>query len=222
MDAGYVSSLTSVSFTAVLRVRGIELTRAQPTLYHRNFIHVLSAHACRAFQCTALVGSGLLPSLLDSSILKLLARLLQTFLHRNAGNQRDWQVLFVKTGTVLPFERNRGPLKVKTGQFKRVRSLVERALCLYPQTEDSLKHKVRNRPHRADVVNMHILQGEPTPKLTQHARCSSCARGSYFLCPLDKGPLLFRSARLSHPRAMEAIKSGRQGLISALLPPDAP
>ncbi|XP_044105064.1 myocardin isoform X1 [Neovison vison] len=27
------------------------------------------------------------------------------------------------------------------------------------KTEDSLKHKVRNRPHRTDVVNMHILQG---------------------------------------------------------------
>uniref|UniRef100_A0A8C0MQI0 Phosphatase and actin regulator n=1 Tax=Canis lupus familiaris TaxID=9615 RepID=A0A8C0MQI0_CANLF len=43
-------------------------------------------------------------------------------------------------------------------------SPAEYVLCLCLQAEDGLKHKVRNRPDRADVVNMHILQGESAPR----------------------------------------------------------
>ena len=31
--------------------------------------------------------------------------------------------------------------------------------CVSPQTENFLKHKIRSRPERAELVRMHILQG---------------------------------------------------------------
>lgn len=39
------------------------------------------------------------------------------------------------------------------------------------QTENFLKHKIRSRPERAELVRMHILQGRPS--FTPHAYCDS-------------------------------------------------
>lgn len=72
---------------------------------------------------------------------------------------------FAGSEECLPLSREIGVLfKPKTRQFGCLRSTVELVLCLCLQTEDTLKHKVRNRPDCADVVNMHVLQGEAAPK----------------------------------------------------------
>lgn len=47
------------------------------------------------------------------------------------------------------------------------------------QTEDYLKHKIRSRPERSDLVNMHILQG----KSFSHILLVSPALALVFLLP---------------------------------------